>query len=122
MLSMRRHDQEKPLEADVLQVRLPEVLAPGLRAFRDADVISSDDLLVDRPWVLAFRNRARDVKEIAVGNVGDRHLLDESRNGCRFAPILHYFPGEMLFPRAAKERRCLRHISHKPLIPSLAQR
>src|SRR5208337_97971 len=75
-------------EAKVLNACLTCLFPSCPGPLRDVDVVTANELLIDRPGVLIGRDEASDIKPVTAAHVTDRKLLDKSLNRCRFAVII----------------------------------
>lgn len=78
VLAVCGHEHEEPVEADVLEVRHARAFAPGSAPLGHGDAVALDELRIKTRRVLPLRDLARDVEEVAIGDVGHRELLDEA--------------------------------------------
>ena len=71
--------KQKPIRvSNVLQIRKATTFSIGLLAFANVDAVFRYQLLVQSSWIFAFLDPARDIVPIAVTQIGNSHLLNES--------------------------------------------
>lgn len=87
VLAVGRHQEEKPVVADVVQASRARSLPSRPRPLRDPYPVPLDELLIDRQGIFAAWNPALDEEEISVREIRDRHLLDEAFDAGRFGVI-----------------------------------
>jgi hypothetical protein len=82
---------EEMTQAQILDFGGPGALVPGASPFGDVQAIAVDQLGIDGGRIFARRDVARDIKPVAVRDVGDGQLLDEPGDGRGFTAI-HGWP------------------------------
>jgi len=71
--------QQKPVRmSNVLQVRKATMFPISLLAFANVDAVFRHQLLIQSSWILTFLDPAGDIVPIAVTQIGNSHLLNES--------------------------------------------
>ena len=85
-----RHQQQKPvLVTDVLHVRESSGLAGGSLPFGDVDSVFGDEFSIDFGRIFRIWDSTGDVPPIAMSQVADGDLLNESFGAAGDASVLH---------------------------------
>jgi hypothetical protein len=94
MLTLGCKQHKKTLGTDVLNVGKSKPFPPYSRPFRNIDAVFVNDFGVHDVRVFSLGHRSSHVKPVAVSNVGNGELLNESLDACRLAPIQSGLPFE----------------------------
>ena len=81
VMSFSRQQQEPVAVTDVLHVRQPATFAVSALPVRQVDLVLLDEFPVDGRGIFALRNAARDIPPVAVPQIADGDLLNESFRG-----------------------------------------
>ena len=107
---------------EILDVRMVLLFAPGTSPLGNCDVVSFENLSVGVGWVFLFRDHARHVEIIAVGNVADGELLNEPCHRSSHTAIRHNRTSKLRYA-AHSEEGCIggQHGLNGPNCPRLCR-
>ncbi len=88
VLSVRRDQHEKLAIAEKLNAGCAGAFSPRPAPLGNVDAVPVDELRIDSGRILAVRNMAHDVEDVAVGNVRHGELLDEAFDA-RACTVVH---------------------------------